>query len=490
MLKIVETDTEYFRYEPNIRLLGGEGATSQLVKSAADSSVTDFAKGIRPDPSRVYVHILAMGASEFWGANRNADSFPEQQLIDHHATFVSSPAHIFRNHVNKDPAIAIGQVVFSTYNHRMKRVELIAWIDREKGKDVVARIENGDFPPTSMACRTPYDVCSICGNKASTRQEYCEHLSDQLGRVYSDGRKVSALNLAPLTFFDMSIVIKPADVTSAVLQKVASASRVLGSAEIAEQYDFGGPNVKPLNKLAELIKQIDDGEVVDACSQYKPLLDKVLDPPRSVIPELSALPLSNVLSAMATLGMSPSLAFLADLIGYSVAGEDALGIGSLVEGYVKANGANGLDLLSAPMAGGASEAAISVLVPHVKSASLLPTYVIGRSLESRPAENQGYIGNGPVPQEDLVSHYHDVMRKARAEERYGPMGWLRTLLLVSSASIAAKWYIQHEIHKQLQEAASSETPGVKIVLVKSASDANILEKLAQASTVLALAKQS
>lgn len=175
-----------------------------------------------------------MGAGEYYGSNRNGDYFPEAQLIRWHKTFETSPAHLFRHHVNKDPAKAIGKVIFSYYNHRMHRVELIVEASKTLAADEYYKItELGQYPATSMACNTPFDVCSICGNKAHTRNEYCTHLTTQLNTLYPDGRKVMALNLGPLKFFDISIVIRPADITSSVLEKVANHQGVISSVEAA-----------------------------------------------------------------------------------------------------------------------------------------------------------------------------------------------------------------------------------------------------------------
>ena len=273
MLKLIEIGTEEFG-EPSIKVIddwSGHG----LVKSAADSRISNFVSNLIPEPDKVYLHILAMGAGEFYGSNRNADYFPENNLIDYHKTFETSPAHVFRNHINKNPEIALGKVICAVYNERMHRVELVVWIDKEKGYDVVQRLERGEFPATSMACKTPYDVCSICGNKAHTRQEYCEHLTGQLGRIYPDGRKVMAYNVAPLKFFDISIVIRPADVTSSVLQKVASKESVSGSAELAEVEGLT-EKVAAHKKLSELVKEIEEGNVADYSDNLNEILAKVV----------------------------------------------------------------------------------------------------------------------------------------------------------------------------------------------------------------------
>ena len=69
-----------------------------------------------------------MGASEFYGPNRNGDAFRESELIKTHKTFETN-AHVYKSHVNKDPAKSYGKVVKSFYNPDMHRVELILEID-------------------------------------------------------------------------------------------------------------------------------------------------------------------------------------------------------------------------------------------------------------------------------------------------------------------------------------------------------------------------
>ena len=157
MLKLIDSSSYDYHGEPSINVIE-VGSTGGLTKVATDSVVSEYISKITPHPNRIFVHILAMGAGEYYGANRNADFFPENNLIDYHKTFETSPAHVFKSHINKDPSIALGQVIFSHYNHRMHRVELVAWIDKEKGRDIVEKIEKGDFPATSMATKTPYDV--------------------------------------------------------------------------------------------------------------------------------------------------------------------------------------------------------------------------------------------------------------------------------------------------------------------------------------------
>jgi len=107
-----------------------------------------------------------------------------------------------------------------------------------------------------MGCKIKYDVCSICGNKAPTRAQYCTHLKNELNKIYSDGRVVCAYNPKP-NFFDISIVWRPADKTGYMLKKVANA-RDLGpsSAWLAEKLAARITLAKYLDKAAEIEKMV------------------------------------------------------------------------------------------------------------------------------------------------------------------------------------------------------------------------------------------
>lgn len=168
----------------------------------------------------VYVLVNALSAGEFFGPNKNGDYFPESELIKHHKTY-ETLGFQYRKHDNKDPKKSFGKVIFAYYNPEMRRVEIIVELPIDKNKDIIDKIENGHPVFSSMGCRVPYDVCSICGNKAKTRAQYCDHLRLFMGRTFSDGRRVYAINVEP-KFFDNSWVDKPAEATAGILAKIAS----------------------------------------------------------------------------------------------------------------------------------------------------------------------------------------------------------------------------------------------------------------------------
>lgn len=314
-------DSMSFSEDWKVTLLD-ESPSSGLEKSAAADEVMDFTEKMEKKDGKFYLHINAMGAGEYYGSNRNGDYFPEDNLIQWHKTFETSPAHVFRHHVNKDPSIAIGKVIYSYYNPRMHRVELIAEVDNELGAAEKRAIESGQFPMTSMACNTPYDVCSICNNRAHSRAEYCSHLATQLNKTLPDGRRVMSLNVGPLKFFDISIVIRPADITSSVLQKVASNENMpsVSSAEAAEieGISYGTEKQASIKKIAvekaaDLIKEI-PGEIESASESLEAILSSVQDPEEALLNTLKQYSMSDIISTFAALGINPSLKFLIKII--------------------------------------------------------------------------------------------------------------------------------------------------------------------------------
>lgn len=215
-----------------------------LIKRASQyhPEIQKYIDNATPIKDLVQVLITALGAYEQWGINANADAFPEAALSHKgddfgYETFKTN-ANYFLHHVNKDPSLAKGKVLHTVWNQKAKRVELVIGIDVNLDPEGVNSVANGEALAFSMGSRLPYDVCSICGNKAKTRAEYCDHLKYQLRQMDPvTGKLVYANNTLP-KFFDISRVLIPADKTAYMWSKVASAAgdnpfAKLGSAELA-----------------------------------------------------------------------------------------------------------------------------------------------------------------------------------------------------------------------------------------------------------------
>lgn len=207
---------EYIQGDHNSEVFSLLGEDSgEMVKTANyDQAIAEFLSQLKRKEDKVYALINALSAGEYYGNNRNGDYFPEKALKKHHGSFTEH-GHVYKHHVNKDPEKSLGKVIFSHFNDGMKRVEIVAELDKNNSdvESLIRKIHQGRPVKTSMGCKVPYDVCSCCGKKAKTRKDYCDHLRKKMGKVLEDGRKVYAINTKP-RFFDISIVTIPADPTS------------------------------------------------------------------------------------------------------------------------------------------------------------------------------------------------------------------------------------------------------------------------------------
>ena len=237
---------------------------SQLIKYAGHEFVEAF-DHVKIAKDEAPVCLTAMGASEAYSGNRNGDAFQEMILKASHDTFVKK-AKWFRNHQNKPDSPFYGLVKASLYSPSMRRVNLLVALNAEKS----AADRNGGFIadkeleklardedlPVSMSCLVSHDICNSCGNRAKTRQEYCLGEDEggtckhggcryNLAKVAFDGHHLCVNNPDP-TFFDISLVHRPADrtaygSTADWLLKAASAATIMGGAELAERLGVTAP---------------------------------------------------------------------------------------------------------------------------------------------------------------------------------------------------------------------------------------------------------
>jgi hypothetical protein len=295
---------KYLDYYP-----GDEGVEISLIhpgvleKTASyDPELQEFLQKLLPDPKRYFLLVNALGAGEFYGSNRNGDYFPEPALVEHHKTF-ETLGRVYRHHRNK-PKLGhriYGEILYSHYNHKMHRVELVIGLDINAAPDLKEKIDKGEFPPISMGSRVPYDECSICGNRAPRIQDYCEHAKTMMNKILSDGRKVYVINTKP-KFFDISFVHVPADRTAYTLRKVASDSSIIIPSAIKTAEELKDAGIKE----ADIIKMV-EGEVDNAGSDPSRLIvDSQPDMPAKMVDDLAgSAPLNEVLSTLVAMRVMP-----------------------------------------------------------------------------------------------------------------------------------------------------------------------------------------
>jgi len=235
LTKIVDFSVEQMEIEHSSCF----GGICPMTKIAGE----DYLSKIDQKKNHAYLHVIAMGAGDFYAENSNGDFFYEKDLKDYYKTFET--AGVFIQHFNKDPSKSIGKVLKAIYNDDMHRVELIIEISKKKAPDIYNSIARGDRMKVSMGVKVPQEMCSYCGaiTKGSIANR-CDHLKYEMHQQKENGQIVYAINIPPMNFFDISIVRKPADTQGhALFQKVASKEET--------------PEYSLEDKIAALVKRID-----------------------------------------------------------------------------------------------------------------------------------------------------------------------------------------------------------------------------------------
>lgn len=300
---------------------------------------------IKPKKGHSVIHVIALGDSDTYGANRNADLYyksakllnipypcsPERKTIqlqagnkERHHTFTKH-AKVFREHANKNPKASHGDVLASAHNDAASRVELLIEVPDATWGDELEKLARGKDVPFSQACKVPHDICLYCGHPSRTTDDYCDHLKNQLGTVTKEGHFIGAAN-DWMTYFDISRVGTNADRIAFGLLKAASGGIVSG-AKLAAQMGLTAPALPGsraeayrdvLAKLAAIEKQI---EAVGVSAVPEALA--VQDPRFATPDELRRLggskeKVSAVLSALADAKITLSIEdFLCLLLGPS-----------------------------------------------------------------------------------------------------------------------------------------------------------------------------
>lgn len=266
MIKVIQPAAQDFSAPVSslikISSRGLVGADRQEFVKRAGAEFAEKLSNIRFAKDEIPVHLIAIGATEDYGPNRNGDGFTRDCCKNYHQTFEKF-ARFYRDHANKNPAKSFGVVKASAYHEPMRRIELIVALNASKeaaernggllADKEMEKLANGQDIAVSMACKIPFDKCSACGNVAKTRAEYCDSVENgghckagglrhNIGRVMEDGHVLHADNPNP-SFFDISHVFRPADriaYVSGRLEKAASAG-VISGAELAEQMGVTAP---------------------------------------------------------------------------------------------------------------------------------------------------------------------------------------------------------------------------------------------------------
>ena len=237
-----------------------------LTKRASARGLLNFQK----TAGQTDLHIIALGAYEGTGFNRNGDAFLEEDCRNYHHLFKEAGRAVHRHHRNKPQDPKYGTIKASAYNEAMKRIELIVGLDNDKCADILDEQEKKGQTSWSMASKQAYDVCTWCNHKAKTDKDRCECIPSKIGELNKQGVMCGMINPNP-KWFEMSHVGRGADRIGLSL-KLASDQRIkpmLPSDYLQIYTGFQAPDDELiiskkaadkrvlLKKLAEMEKHVD-----------------------------------------------------------------------------------------------------------------------------------------------------------------------------------------------------------------------------------------
>jgi hypothetical protein len=166
------------------------------------------------------VHVIALGAYEGIGQNRNGDLFKEAECLKHYQTFLKSGKKdgagkydgraLNRHHKNKPDDPKYGNIKAAAYNKSMRRIELVIGLDNDKCAEEIQTLTKGGQINVSMAAKVASDICTWCGHEAKDERGRCEHIPNKIGELNKRGEMCGMDNVSP-RWFELSIVGRPAD---------------------------------------------------------------------------------------------------------------------------------------------------------------------------------------------------------------------------------------------------------------------------------------
>lgn len=300
-----------------------------LTKAGADNSELKVEK----TAGQTDALVIALGAYEGTGANRNGDIFKEAECLKNYQTFVKSGSKkrdgsydgraLNRHHKNKPEDPKYGNIKAASYNQKMRRVELVIGLDNDKCAEEIQKLAEGKQINVSMAAKVAYDKCTWCGYEAKDDRHRCKHIPKELGEINKRGEMCSMDNINP-KWFELSIVGRPADRIGMSLKLASDNSYIKTAADYKSLYPgfvvpaddslyiskYASEKRELLKKLAALEKHVDavlTNKPKDSkdkyLAEYKTKLSESDSISESTIDELRKHEPSKLLKALADQGI-------------------------------------------------------------------------------------------------------------------------------------------------------------------------------------------
>jgi len=167
----------------------------------------------------------------------------------------------YKDHKNDSVIKAVGILLDSVPNHKVKGIELLVAVDKQKDPMLIRGINQGYITDVSMGARVTYSICSICEKVAHNELEYCSHIKNWKGQHYSGPEtnwmpKLAYEDNRGVEFIELSWVTVGADTKAKYLEKIAHLnavkSKILLDTYITQAYkelELKNPNYHKVNNL-------------------------------------------------------------------------------------------------------------------------------------------------------------------------------------------------------------------------------------------------
>lgn len=248
LIKFSSTDDWRWDVEPvqlihNVNTLTKAGADKDELKTEKTAGQTDAL-------------VIALGAYEGTGANRNGDIFKEAECVKNYQTFLKTGKKgkdgkydgraLNRHHKNKPEDPKYGNIKAAAYNKKMRRIELVIGLDNDKCAEEIQKLAEGKQINVSMAAKVAYDKCTWCGYEAKDDRKRCKCIPKKLGEINKQGEMCSMENINP-KWFELSIVGRPADRIGMSLKLASDNNYIKTASDYMEMYPgFTIPNDEEL----------------------------------------------------------------------------------------------------------------------------------------------------------------------------------------------------------------------------------------------------
>lgn len=335
MYKTIDIDFVYEGKGQNIYVLDDKRwkylgqKTASLIEDIAEqlsdfnppSEIIEAIEQREKRPNEMFLVINSLGSFETWGLNDKGDGFLREDLIKDHKTYETF-GRIYYRHARFGHSRPFGKVIRAAMHPTLDLVVLFAILFKDEAyAEALELLARREMAGTSMGTRIEYDVCTICGHKAPTVDQHCDHVKYHLLEVlpgpYKYDPQVGMLNKGN-QFRDISLTPIPAWKASSVIAKVAEKGFVMFENRVksGEIMDIENKEASFVN-MAEMDKNVIINPPVNTWYIDKPELALTATQPDFKIEKLLLMPPAETIDFYDSFAGIPTIREVAAILAFN-----------------------------------------------------------------------------------------------------------------------------------------------------------------------------